>query len=481
MHMRILNQNCSSLRLGVFAYIFILPMIAFAHQSQVVVSLDVEGELVSTTGRGVEPVRQPINVTGTFNFMETQNSPSETTRDYSEAHAVIVVDNQSTNIKLANDARLITVTKVGKAAVHYLNQGFLSRDEKDLLDIPFDPLLIDALLPKEAIRVGENWTVPPDDSAGLLAIDMIERGQVQVTFEEVIDDRARVRFQGRLEGAVDGVSTEIVVEGHFETNITTSDMTTAGISKESSNRFQLNRPIHTIQCSIQEKRQASHVAPGFNVDAKINVLRTPLPTQTTQKQRSSHKVNPAAMNVSDTPSQRRHGEGRPDRLWFRSSDGRFDLVYDARWRIIERSSETLVMRLVDQGALVAQCSITTLPQTSVSNIPTIPEVQRDLQRSLQEQFESFEETSECMIGELSVVRIASIGTADSLPFRWVHYVLSDTSGRRMSVAFMMEESMTKRFGSADNELIHNLRLNTGPEKAFGDPRQARLRRKTVMP
>ncbi|MEO1992715.1 MAG: hypothetical protein ABGW78_12325 [Pirellulales bacterium] len=481
MHMRIPQQIFSFLRLGLFVSLSFAAVVVFGNQSQVVVRLDVEGELIAATGRGTEPIRQPIHVRGKFEFTEPQKPSAETTREYSDAYAVIAIDNQSKDIKLPEDARLITVTKVGNSAAHYLDQGFLSREENDLLDIPFDSILLDALLPKDAVHIGESWTLAPGDSAGLLTIDVIESGQLKVTLEEVMDGLARMSLRGRLEGAVDGVSTEIAVEGHFETNTVASDSTTAAISNNSSPQYLLDQHIHAVTCTIQEQRQSSHVAPGFEVDAKIKVLRTPLTLPTTQRDLSSQTGNHATIEISDTSSHRRQGNGRPDRLWFRSLDGQFDLLYDARWRIVERSSDTLVMRLVDQGALVAQCSITTLPHTSASDTPTMQEVKRDLKRSLQEQFEGFEETSERMLDGLSVIRIASIGTADSLPFRWVHYVLADTFGGRMSVAFMMEESMTRRFGSSDEELIHNLRLLRGPEKAFGDPRQARLRRKTVTP
>ena len=57
-----------------------------------------------------------------------------------------------------------------------------------------------------------------------------------------------------------------------------------------------------------------------------------------------------------------------------------------------------------------------------------------------------------------------------LPFRWIHYVLAAQDGTRVSVTFMFEESMQKRFGDADRPLIEGLRLPAArPDQNAGGP------------
>ena len=51
-----------------------------------------------------------------------------------------------------------------------------------------------------------------------------------------------------------------------------------------------------------------------------------------------------------------------------------DVVVDARWRKVEDGESGLVMRLVDHGALVGQCSITALPIVEGATPPTRAEV-----------------------------------------------------------------------------------------------------------
>jgi hypothetical protein len=40
--------------------------------------------------------------------------------------------------------------------------------ESDLLETPFDSLLIDDLLPREPVSIGQLWEIPADITAGLL-------------------------------------------------------------------------------------------------------------------------------------------------------------------------------------------------------------------------------------------------------------------------------------------------------------------------
>jgi hypothetical protein len=128
------------------------------------------------------------------------------------------------------------------------------------------------------------------------------------------------------------------------------------------------------------------------------------------------------------------------------------------------------MRLVDRGALLGQCSITSLPQAPASALPTREDLQRDIERSLAGQVVRVEAGEETDRGDgLRIVRLVSTGTAGSLPFRWIHYGIAAADGRRVSVTFMFEESMLQRFAEADRPLIEGLRLPSGPSAGQSSP------------
>jgi hypothetical protein len=440
------------------------------------VKLDVRGELLAPVGPDAPAVREPVEMTARFRFEETSLTPStaETAlppaaavrRSYRDATAAMRVGDTATTATLAADARQLLVSRQGTTPTPYLADGFLSGEESDLLETPFDSLLLDDLLPREPVSIGQTWEIPADVTAGLLAIDTVESGSIESRVQEVSDGRAKVTFTGIIDGAVDGVPTHVTVEGSFAVAAASDAAADANTDSEPS-LHRLHGRVLQVSADIRERRQASHVAPGFEVEARLLVARTPLDaeaeTAADAPQTADAVVEQAAeaspaTSVQGQPSRRR-GEGGPGRVWYRDTKGRFDLVHDTRWRRVEDGANGMVMRLIDRGALVGQCSITSLPQAAAASLPTRADVQRDIERSLAGQVVRSDAAEESDRADgLRVVRIASSGTAGRLPFRWIHYVLAAQDGSRVSVTFMCEESMLQRFGDADRPLIEGLRL-----------------------
>ena len=500
--------NPTSMRPGTLAIVMggLMAVACVAHGGEtpttgvrVRVKLDVSGELLAPAGPDAPPLREPVEMTARFDFSETAAAASGAgagpgavvCRTYRDATATMRVGDVPTTATLGGDARRILIARHGTTPMPYLADGFLSGEEADLLETPFDALLLDDLLPKQPVSIGQTWEIPADVTAGLLTIDTVESGAIVARLQEVSDGRAKVTFAGIIDGAADGVPTHATVEGSFAVAATVSvaidtDADTdanafadadadafadavsdseagadADTAVEPSNH-ELQGKVLQVSAVIRERRQASHVAPGFEVEARLSVACGPLDAA----------VEATLPTSAGTDGLRRRGEGAPGRVWYRDAKGRFDLVHDSRWRRVEDGANGLVMRLIDRGALVGQCSITSLPQSATATLPTRDDVQRDIERSLAGQVVRSDSAEESDRSDgLRVVRIASSGSAGRLPFRWIHYVLAAQDGSRVSVTFMCEDSMLSRFGDADRPLIEGLTLSavhpaTTPE---GDP------------
>lgn len=449
------------------------------------IKLDVRGELLAPLGPDSPPLREPVEMAARFDFDENSPAPSsgETAtppsavvcRSYRDASATLRVGDTSTTATLAADARRLLVARQGTTPMPYLADGFLSAEESDLLETPFDSLLLDDLLPGEPVSIGQPWGIPGDITAGLLAIDTVESGNIEARVREVSDGRAQVTFAGIIDGAVDGVPTHLTVEGSFAVAATDAVANDASTDLESS-LYRLHGRVLQASADIKERRQASHVAPGFEVEAQLVVARTPL--ESVAESAAELGADAVVDHATEEPSpstarvqpSRRRGAGGPGRVWYRDTKGRFDLVHDARWRRVEDGANGMVMRLVDRGALVGQCSITALPQAAAAALPTGEDVTRDVERSLAGQVVRSDAAEESDRADgLRVVRLGSSGTAGRLPFRWIHYVLAAPDGSRVSVTFMCEESMLQRFGDADRLLIAELRSGASAPSKVNSP------------
>lgn len=438
------------------------------------VRLDVTGELFASAGQNGEQTRQqdgatirePVEMTASFDFDEDFDETAAARRSYRDATASMQVGGATTSATLMPDARRLLMARVGTTPVPYLADGFLSGEESDLLETPFDSLLVDDLLPKEPVSIGQTWEIPADVTAGLLAIDTVESGAIQARLEDVADGQARIVFSGILDGAVDGVPTHVTTEGSFAAaglEVAPADGAAGTPTDVVPARFELHGRVDQVAVVIRERRQASHVAPGFEIEARLLVTRVGIDRVASEDSGvvpDSEQADSASDSAAEGGrSLRRRGAGGPGRVWYRDALSRFDLVHDTRWRRVEDGENGLVMRLLDRGALVGQCSITSLPRAPAASLPTREELQRDIERSLAGQVDRTDAAEETDRGDgLRVVRVASSGTAGRLPFQWIHYVLAARDGSRANVTFMFEKSMQQRFADADRMLVEGLRL-----------------------
>jgi len=435
--------------------------------------LDVSGELVAPAGPDAAAERRPVAMEARFDFDETSTAVSSTAvsstagaeprpaaavvRRYADATAEIRAGDRTARRALAPDARSVLVARIGTTPMPFLADGFLSGDEADLLDTPFDPLLLEGLLPATQVVVGDTWHVAGDVAAGLLAIDTVESGTIDARLEEVADGVAVVSLSGIVDGAADGVPTHVTIEGTLSTaarRVPVDDDRADAVAAPAE-RFELWGPVARIGATVRERRQASHVAPGFDLEARLALAQAPIAAADVRDP-AARPADPAEVGM---PAPRRRGAGMPGRIWHRDPAGRFDLVRDARWRVVEDGPGGLVMRLIDRGALVAQCSVTALDLSGAAPAPpTVADLERDVQRSLTGQVLRTEAGAELAAADgTRIVRVASSGTAGGLPFQWIHYVLTAADGSRVNVTFMFESSLRGRFADADTHLIGGVR------------------------
>lgn len=440
--------------------------------TRVRLKLDVSGELFAPAGPDAPQAREPIAVAARFDFVAAAapGRAGVALRHYADASADMTIAGERSRVALADDARAVLVTLQGTTATPYLAGGFLSREERDLLETPFDPLLLGGLLPPAAVTDGDSWDVPADVVAGLLAIDTVESGGIRATLAGIEDGRATVTIAGTVDGAADGMPTHVVLEG--------SCALAAG-REQGTEPCRLDGPIQTVTATWRERREAGHVAPGFDVEARLSCAVS---------EAESAAAQAGAEGAADL-SGRRCGAGRPGLIWHRDRSGRYDLVHDDRWRVIEDGADGLVMRFVDRGALVGQCSITALPPNG-SRPPQLAEVQRDVERSLAGQFDHVVHASEASRSDgVRILRVEAAGTAEGRRFRWMHHVLADAAGHRLALTCMVEQPMLDRFAAADRDLVDGLGVAPGDGVAAGSTepesgpveREARLPAKSPLP
>ena len=454
-------EQCLHRRHNIIPIFFLLscfvsyhPALVFAVESHVLrdssatfeITLSCAGKLKFPAGNeqrsdSLEVIEQPVHAHSTLIYQHkpkadgSKHTP-ELVRHYDHAASHAVVGRERVSTQLPRGVTDIHVCTHEAGLDFWYHEGFLTQPEADLLTVAFDPIYLDALVPPSNHSCGTQWELSQSVVANLLCIDTAHSGGLKAEITESNVDRVVVKIEGEVEGAVNGAKASIVVDGSYDW---TKQGDTAG-------------NVSMLHIVIKESRDVSYTAPGFDIEAVIKMSRYSQAT-------SSPRIVATSSNHGVSRRGRsRRGPGKQGFRWVCDPYNRYDIVYGTNWKIIEESSDYLMMRLIDRGALVGQVTVTPLPPQS--DVLTLSDFANDIETALGEQFGNLESASRYSRDDgTEILRVASVGEAENLPFHWIHYHLRAVEGQRLSLAFMVESRHMDRFLNADRQYIEGVDLS----------------------
>ncbi len=275
---------------------------------QVRVSVSVKGEL-RLNPDGSEIRKMPVQVKGDLYYDEQRFSGKQSlraTRYYRQAQAEIEIGTFKIKPSLADSHRIMALAgKEDARPLLFSPAGPLTREELELIDVQGNSVLLDHLLPEQAVAVGDKWQISDTALATLLNVDGISSAKVSSRLTEVKDNVAVISMEGAVSGAVGGVSTEIDLKAKYNFDFKAKQITWFALA-------------------VHEKRAIGHAEPGLDVVAQIRMALRPI-------QQSQHLRNceEAVSSASD--------KSKSSLLSCVSNDGGYRMVYDRRWKITRDS------------------------------------------------------------------------------------------------------------------------------------------------
>lgn len=421
----------------------LVPRIQPGDTTQVTVELEMGGRLQVRTedpekGTLGDSRELPMSVAGTLRYDERCLKPATEEADkkfsaravryYDQADATLKVDDGGQQPQLPDDRRLIVVERADQRTTMYCPVGPLTRQQLDLIDVAGDSLLVNNLLPTEAVGEGDNWKQDADLMAALLTLDSVASCEVESVLEQFNKDFAKVRLAGTVEGTIDGAATEMEVRAVY-------------LFDRQQGR------ITRINWAVKEKRAIGGATPGSEGIAKLRVRLEPI-------DESAHLT---AEVVSGLPAA---GESPPDDLVYQAPQQGFRIRHDDRWFVTGEERETVTLGRVDRTGLVAQASITLLPPKSADNQTTLEEFQQDITRSLGKLYGQLISSRQWTTSRgLHAIEAVVEGKVEDIPVEWHYYLIaSPEGGHRVTVAVTIEGEQVKRLGDADRKLVDSLEL-----------------------
>ncbi len=391
----------------------------------------------------------PVESTSTLDYEELArpNSEEEGVVAFLKFHEATVenrLNKQALQEKLRSDcSEVVRIQSQGKLVTNSSNHP-LSSKERDLIEGPLVSAYVDEILPKSSVKIGETWDLSESVITRLFQLESIEKSTLKVKLVEADSSKGQLELDGIVDATSHGVATQIVLKG----------------------KAQVDRKVGMVTwlaLAMDETREIGEAEPGFRINARVRLLRSTLETPTSTETLESLQARYSDPEVADLTE-------------FRSEHGAYRFLASSQWMPITDKGTQAVFKMVQANRTIAQCTIVCQPDMEPGNHMTIEGYQRDVQRSIGEFFQEFEESSEKVTeSNLRMVRTVAIGAAEGVPVRWINICLSDDTGRRVTLGFTMDDSYTERFGGTDLQIAGGFELlpRTNTAKASGTATEVR--------
>jgi hypothetical protein len=348
-------------------------------------------------------------------------------RYYERAEAVIKVEETGRTPSLADDRRLILVQDDADRHILYCPDGPLTREQLDLIDVVGDSLVLDQLLPAGAVAKDESWAHDATVMGPLLTLDSVAVCEVKSVLEGYNDSFAKIRLEGTVHGMAEGAATELEVRAVYLFD-------------------RKSRRVTRLNLAVRERRSIGGATPGLEAVAKMQISVAPLQHSTHLHEEAIGRATAAARTATNDLVY----ESRPIGLRF---------MHDRQWFITSDQRESVTLRRVDRGDLVAQCTFTALPPKSAGRQTSLEQFQKDVTYSLGKNFGEMVSSRQWQnAAGLYCYELVARGIVDEVPVEWHYYLFAPESGDRVSAAVTLEKPMVDRVGQADRELAESVQL-----------------------
>jgi hypothetical protein len=294
------------------------------------------------------------------------------------------------------------------------------------------------------VKIDQSWQIPDWAVARLMGLDIVNQHDVTGKLTDVKENIATIALQGKLAGAIGGVTSEIELTGKLNFDLK-------------------QRTITWLALGFQENRAIGHAQPGFEVAGKVRMVAAPI--------RAAEVVNNAALANLPVAATR-----ETTLIDFAADSAGYSLAHDRRWNVMLDRHDATILRLVDRGDLVAQCNISRLPTLAKGEQLTLEAFQDDVKKTLGKNFgqivEAAQETGD---NDVRMLRVIVSGSTADLPIQWSYYHLSDGTGNRASFVFTIEGSLVQRFAQIDRELVSAFRFQVGKQPTPAESKEPELK------
>lgn len=348
-------------------------------------------------------------------------------RDYQRARAEIRLGTGSVLNELDEQRRTIIVqTRGNDNPVRYAAvSGPLTQQESELISIPANSLVLPQLVARENVRIGESWEPDRSDLARFLNIELVTESDVTVRLESVENGIATLFVGGQAKGFIDDSETTIDLSGSLRFD------TSAG-------------RVASVTLTLNQERGLGRISPGLDATFKLAARFDP--------------VTGASPLSNDGLAQLREQVGRiTDKLVVYPLNRTVRLMHSRNWKLIASQPERTILRYIDNGEMLGQCDIISLPKRNGDQAQTLEQFRTVVEEKLEDRHATVTGTDQATTQEgLQWMKVTAVGVAEGVRLVWTYYTITHEDGRRVQLVFTTEPEQSHRFEPRFAELIDSI-------------------------
>lgn len=376
--------------------------------------------------------------------LDAQATAVAAARQYVVAEAEHWVAGNTSNCKLRDNCRQTILLPHSNQWQQYCPAEPLAVDEVELLVSPINSHCLELLLPEQPAKATEPWKISAADAKQLFNLEAVHDSSLTAKISKVEQGVATIDLVGSVQGTANSVPTQLEIKGSYQAKLASQCAI-----------------VSWLGLVLQEKRAISQAEPGFEITARIRLLR----------EEQTNEIPVTAEKLVEL-SQKSENES----LWIVRTGsvlGRYSFLASRQWKTYIDTGEEAIYRMIANNSIIAQCNVTRLPALDAGKQLTVAGLQAEIQKSLGTNFQSFVSASEKVTpSKLKLMRVVVSGKSEDVPIQWIYAHLSDDSGRRLSMVFTMGGNAVEQFGGADEQLCGTLEMHAPAPTKDGVPEAA---------
>jgi hypothetical protein len=315
----------------------------------------------------------------------------------------------------------------------------MARESVDLLELPGDPLIMSALLPRSPVTPGAQWKAPEWAAQMLASLEAVDTAELNCRLASATAAAAVIEFNGAVHGQRYGANSDVVITGRM-----TFDRQ-AQLIRQATAKYEIKSSVGTIN-------------PGIDAIVDVTVERMPAesPGRLTDAVAEAIPLEPPAGDLQ---------------LEFSATPWGVTLSFDRKWfvfqALLEGTPQVAILRLMENGSLICQCNLSPIAAAAPGLHTPINQFEADIQAVLGDKFKSFTSREQLPTDDgRTILRLVATGEmtvngeqgAVTLPMNWIYYLCADRTGKQMSFVFVVEPEYMKLLAGRDLEMVKSVRF-----------------------